>query len=57
MQEGVKTISYHSKRKDKDEITAIPLTGDRMQTRKSKSKQIGPEKEVEILARRRREKK
>ena len=56
MQEGVKMRSCRSKGKDKDEITVVPLTGDRMQTRKSKSKQISPEKEVETPAQRRREK-
>lgn len=57
MQEGVKTRSSHSKGKDKDEITSVPMMGDRMQTRQNKSKQIGSEKEVEIPARHRREKK
>ena len=57
MQEGVKTRSFRSKGKDKDKITVVPLTGNRMQTRQSKSKQIGPEKKVEIPTRCRREKK
>jgi len=37
MQEGRKTRICHSKGKDKDGITAVPLMGDRMQTRQSKS--------------------
>ena len=57
MQEGEKMRSCHSKGKDKDRLTAVPLTGDRMQTRQRKSKQISPEKEVEISAWHRREKK
>ena len=56
MQEGVKTRSCCSKGKDKDEVTTVPLTGDRMQTRLSRSKQIGPEKEEKTPDRRRREK-
>jgi hypothetical protein len=43
-----------SKGKDKDRVTVVPLTGDRVQTRLSRSKQIGPEKEEKIPARRRR---
>jgi len=38
MQEGRKMRSCHSKGKDKDGLTTVPLTGDRMQTRQSKSK-------------------
>ena len=38
------------KRKSKDKVTAVPLTGDRVQTRLSKSKQIGPEKEEKTPA-------
>jgi len=50
MQEGRKTRSFRSKGKDKDGITAVPLTGNRMQTRQSKSNRIIPRKEVEISA-------
>ena len=57
IQEEGKTKNCHSKGKDKDGLTVVPLTGNRMQTRKSKSKRIILEKEVEISARRRREKK
>lgn len=57
IQEGGKTRSCHSKGKDKDGLTTVPLTGDRMQTRQRKSKRISPGKEVEISAQRRREKK
>jgi len=57
MQEGVKMRSFCSQGKDKDEITTVHLKGDRMQTRQSKSKRIGPEKEAEIPPRRRRKKK
>ena len=57
MQEGEKTRSFRSKGKDKDRLTAVPLMGDRMQTRQSKSKRISLGKEVEISAQCRREKK
>jgi len=53
MQEGGKTRSFYSKGKDKDGLTIVLFMGDRMQTRQRKSKQISPEKEVEILAQRR----
>lgn len=52
MQEGGKTRSFHSKGKDKDGLTTVPLTGDHMQTRQRKSKRISPRKEVEISAQR-----
>ena len=57
MQEEGKTRSCHYKGKDKDRLTVVPLTRDRMQTRENKSKEISPGKEVEISARRRKEKK
>ncbi len=57
MQEEGKTRSFHSKGKDKDGLTVVPLMGDHMQTRQSKSKRISPGKEVEISAQRRRENK
>ena len=57
MQEGGKTRSCRSKGKDKNGLTVVPLKGDRMQTRQSKSKRISSGKEVEISARCRREKK
>ena len=54
MQEGVKTRSCCSKEKDKNRVTAIPLTKERVQTRLSRLKQTGPEKEEKTPARRRR---
>lgn len=54
VQERVKTRSYCSKEKDKNRVTAVPLTKDRVQTRLSKLKQTGPEKEEKAPARRRR---
>ena len=57
MQKEGKTRNCCSKGKDKEGLTVVPLTGDCMQTRKSKSKQISPGKEVEISAQRRKEKK
>jgi len=56
MQEEGKTKSFHSKGEDKDKLTAVPLTGNRMQTRQIKSKRINPRKEVDISARRKKEK-
>ena len=56
MQEEGKTKGCHSKGKDKAGLTAVPLTGNRMQTRQNKSKRISPGKEVEILAQRKKEK-
>ncbi len=57
MQEGGKTRSCRSKGKDKDGLTVVLLTGDRMQTRQRKSKRISPGKEVEMSAQCRKEKK
>ena len=54
VQEGGKVESGHSKSKDKDELTAVPLTEDRKRTR---SKRINPRKDAEIQARNRRGKK
>ena len=54
VQEGVKTRSFCSKEKYKDKVTVVPLTGDRVQTRLSRSKKIGPEKEEKTPAQRRR---
>jgi hypothetical protein len=54
VQEGGKTEGGHSKGKNKDELTAVPLTGDRKQTR---SKRINPGKDAEIPARSRKGKK
>ena len=56
MQEEGKMKSCHSKGEDKDGLTAVPLTGNCMQTRQNKSKRINPGKEVEISARRKKEK-
>ena len=50
MREEGKTKSCHSKGKDKEKLTVVPLTGNRMQTRQNKSKRISPGKEVEISA-------
>jgi len=57
VQGKVKTRSCRSKGKDKDEITVVPLKGNRTLIRLSRSKQIGPEKEEKIPARRRRKEK
>jgi hypothetical protein len=54
VQEGGKTEGGHSKGKDKDELTVVPLTGDWKQTR---SKRINPRKDTEIPARSRKGKK
>ena len=54
VQEGGKRESGHPKGKDKDELTVVPLTGDRVQTR---SKRTNPGKEAEIPARSRKGKK
>ena len=54
VQEGGKMKSGHPKGNYKDELTDVPSTGDRMQTR---SKWTNPGKEAEIPARRRKEKK
>ena len=54
VQERVKTRSFCSKEKDKNRVTAVPLTGDRVQTRLSISKQTDPEKEEKTPARWRR---
>ena len=56
MQEKGKMKDCRSKGKDKAGLTAVPLTGNRMQTRQTKSKHISPGKEVEISARRKKEK-
>ena len=54
VQERVKTKSCRSKGKDKDEITVVPLKGNQMKTRLSRSKQIDPKKEEKTPARQRR---
>ena len=54
MQKEGKTRSYRSKGKDKDGLTAVPLTGDQKQTR---SKWINLGKDAEIPARSRKGKK
>ena len=41
VQERVKMRNCCSKEKDKDKVTVVPLTGDRVQTRLTRSKQIG----------------
>jgi len=55
MQEEGKMKDYRSKGKEKARLTVVPLTGNCMQTRQTKSKHISPGKEVEILARRKKE--
>ena len=54
VQEGGKTESGHPKGKDKDELTVVPLTGERKQTI---SKRINPGKDAEVPARSRKGKK
>ena len=54
VQERVKTRSCCSKEKYKNRVTIVPFMGDRVQTRLSRSKQIGPEKEEKTPAQRRR---
>jgi len=56
VQERVETRSCCSKEEDKNRVTAVPLTRDRVQTRQSKMKQTGPEKEEKAPARRKRKK-
>ena len=55
-EEDGQTKSCRSKGKDKDGLIVVPLTGNYMQTRQNKSKRINPGKEVEISARRKKEK-
>lgn len=54
VQEGGKAEGGHSKSKDKDELTVVPLTEDWKRTR---SKRINPRKDAKIPARNRRGKK
>ena len=54
MQEGGEAEGGHSKSKDKDELTVVPLTEDRKRTR---SKRINPRKDAEIPARNKKGKK
>ena len=56
MYEEGKTKSFHSKGEDKHGLTVVPLIGNHMQTRQNKSKRISRGKEVEISARRKKEK-
>jgi len=48
----MKTRNCCSKEEDKDEATVVPLTEDQVQTRLSRSKQIGLKKEEKISTRR-----
>lgn len=48
MQKKEKMEDCHPKGKDKTKLTAIPLTGNHMQTRRSKLERISQEKEEEI---------
>lgn len=52
MQEEGKTKDCHPKEKDKAKLTAVPLAGNHMQTRRTKSKHISQGKEMEISGRR-----
>ena len=54
MQERVETKGYHSKGKDKGEMTDVPLGGNWMRTRSNRSKQDGPGKKEELSIRRNR---
>ena len=54
VQEGGKAEISHLKGKDKEELTAVPLTGNRKQTR---SKRTNPEEGAEIPVRSRKGKK
>jgi len=56
MQKEGKTKDCHAEGKNKVRLTAIPLTGNHMQTRQNRSKQIIPGKEVEMSAQRKKEK-
>ena len=56
MQKEWKTKDCRAEGKNKAELTVVPLTGNRMQTRQNRSKRISPGKEVEMLARRKKEK-
>jgi len=53
----VETKSCRPKGEDKEEITAVPLEGNRMQTILSRSKQIILEKKEEIPNRRKKKRK
>ena len=44
MQERVETKDFHSKGKDKEAITTVPLGGNQMRTRSNRSKQDDPGK-------------
>ena len=54
VQEKVKIRSCCSKEKHKSRVIVVPLMKDRVQTRLSRLKQTGPEKEKKAPARRRR---
>ena len=56
MQEEGKMKDCRSKGKEKARLTIVPLTGNHMQTRQTKSKRISPGMEVEISARHKKEK-
>ena len=57
VKEGVRTKSSRSEGKYKEKITAVPLKENRMQTRLSRSEQIGLEKEEKTPARRKKKRK
>ena len=48
MQKLKKLEEHHSKGKDKTKSIVVPLTGNRIQMRQSRSERIGQEKEEEI---------
>ena len=54
VQERVETRGCFSKEKDKNRVTVIPLTKDRVKTRLSRLKQTSPEKDEKAPARWRR---
>jgi len=53
----VKTKSFRSKGEDKEEIIVVPLGGNQMQARLSRSKQIILEKKEDISNRRKKKRK
>ena len=55
MQKEGKTTDCHSEGKNKARFTVVPLMGNRRQTRQNRSKRISPGKEVEVSARRKKE--
>ena len=52
MEENGKSKDCHSKEKDRAKLTAVPLVGNHMQTRRSKLKHLSQGKEKEISTQR-----